>query len=471
MVFVCLILETEFRRQQVGWAAMASLSEDASRLGDFELAGNTPGHDPFQLKIFERSRKWEKLQIVDAISTDVLQRRDEEQIQSGDAFDLRIINAPLDIPASHSRSEFRRLFEYLEVPSGFVSERLQSVRHSFGGRREGRKLIATWLHFLCRRPNMDEYERLRRHDFDRRDGMYLSQWDRFGLFMRVKHSKEPDDGKKPDAEQLETQLPRVELTLFGAEDDMKTRLTRMAESEGWREILRDPYILLDVILDELYLNMDRNLQEVSGLFGGIENGIINSTASPGQATAKINFRILHNLSKDVIYLEESFDSILHTAESISKYHFSLLGLGSKYSNRVQDSLEYRKAILASSKLQVRSLKNRVQNLIDLAFHLVTQNESRIFQQDSFSMHALALVSLLFVPLASVSSFLGTPYFNVQDPIELGRDYSSVLWGIGSTTLAVFFLWLFWYWSARRQIRKGGWDVRGRLRSMALKMEK
>lgn len=96
-------------------------------------------------------------------------------------------------------------------------------------------------------------------------------------------------------------------------------------------------------------------------------GIINSTASPGQATAQINFRVLHNLSKDVIYLEESFDSIIHTAESISRYHYSLLGSGSgsRYSNRVQDGLEYRKGILASSRLQVRSLKSRVQNLIDL----------------------------------------------------------------------------------------------------------
>ncbi|KAE9991696.1 hypothetical protein EG327_011155 [Venturia inaequalis] len=425
--------------------------------------GNT-GRDAFQLKILERSRNWKKLQAIDAMSTDVLKRRDEEQTQHDSKFDLRLINAPLDVPASHSRSEFRRLFEYLEVPSGFVSERLQSVRHSFGGRREGRKLTATWFHFLCRRPNMKEYERLQKHDFDSRDNIHLSQWDRFGLFMRVNHPKDPNDAKKSDPEQLEARLPSVELTLFGAEEDMIMRLTRMVESEGWKDILRDPYILLDVILDELYLNMDRNVQEVSGLFGGIESAVINSTASPGQATAQINFRILHNLSKDVIYLEESFDSIIHTAESISRYHFNLLSSGSKCSHRVQDGLEYRKAILASSRLQIRSLKSRVQNLIDL-------NESRIFQQDSFSMHALALVGLLFVPLASVSSFLGTPFFNVQDPIELGHDYRGVLWGVGSATLVVFFLWLFWYWSARRQIRKGAWDVRGRLRSMAMKKEK
>lgn len=80
------------------------------------------------------------------------------------------------------------------------------------------------------------------------------------------------------------------------------------------------------------------------------------------------------------------------------------------------------------------------------------------------MHALALVSLLFVPLASVSSFLGTPFFNVQNPIELSHDYKGVLWGVGSATLVVFVLWLFWYWSARRQIRKGAWGVRGRLRN-------
>ena len=84
------------------------------------------------------------------------------------------------------------------------------------------------------------------------------------------------------------------------------------------------------------------------------------------------------------------------------------------------------------------------------------------------MHALALVSLLFVPLASVSLFLGTPFCNIQDPIELNHDYKGVLWGVGSATLVVFFLWLFWYWSTRRQIRKGAWDARGPLRNLALK---
>lgn len=102
---------------------------------------------------------------------------------------------------------------------------------------------------------------------------------------------------------------------------------------------------------------------------------------------------------------------------------------------------------------------------------MTQNESRIFQQDSFSMHALALVSLLFVPLASVSSFLGTPYFDVSKPIQLDHGPKGVLWGVGGATLVVFFLWLLWYWSARMQIRKGAWDVRGRLRRMAMKKEK
>lgn len=39
---------------------MSSLSEDTSRLRDFELAGNTLGGDPFQLEIVERSQRWEK---------------------------------------------------------------------------------------------------------------------------------------------------------------------------------------------------------------------------------------------------------------------------------------------------------------------------------------------------------------------------------------------------------------------------
>lgn len=118
---------------------------------------------------------------------------------------------------------------------------------------------------------MEEYERLRNRDFGSRKGMTLSQWERFGFFMRLKHSKEAIDTKDEESEQPESQLPSVELVLFGAEEDMVSRLRLMLESEEWKELLRDPFILLDVILDELYLNMDRNVQNVSGLFGGIES--------------------------------------------------------------------------------------------------------------------------------------------------------------------------------------------------------
>lgn len=87
----------------------------------------------------------------------------------------------------------------------------------------------------------------------------------------MKHSKELEDGKEENHDKPESHFPSIELVLLGAEDDLKKRLRQVVESEGWKEILRDPYVLLNLILDELYLNMDRNVQDISGLFGGIEN--------------------------------------------------------------------------------------------------------------------------------------------------------------------------------------------------------
>jgi hypothetical protein len=97
-----------------------------------------------------------------------------------------------------------------------------------------------------------EYERLQQGVCDDNDGCPLSLWDRFGLFMRVNQ-------------------PGVSLTLFGAGEDMKIRLRELLGHERWEEVLADPYVLLDVILDELYLQMDRNVQDVSRLFGNIES--------------------------------------------------------------------------------------------------------------------------------------------------------------------------------------------------------
>jgi hypothetical protein len=50
--------------------------------------------------------------------------------------ELRVIFAPLDIPDRENATGHLAIFEHFQFPTGFLSERIQSVSHSFGSRKD-----------------------------------------------------------------------------------------------------------------------------------------------------------------------------------------------------------------------------------------------------------------------------------------------------------------------------------------------
>ena len=50
--------------------------------------------------------------------------------------ELRIIFAPLDVPERENARGHLAIFEHFRFPTGFLSERIQSVSHSFGTRKD-----------------------------------------------------------------------------------------------------------------------------------------------------------------------------------------------------------------------------------------------------------------------------------------------------------------------------------------------
>lgn len=70
----------------------------------------------------------------------------------------------------------------------------------------------------------------------------------------------------------------VTLSCFGASKAVQTRLKNLKEHherDRWQDILHDPYVLFDIILDELYLQVDRHICSLVSEFGKIENVSLN----------------------------------------------------------------------------------------------------------------------------------------------------------------------------------------------------
>lgn len=67
---------------------------------------------------------------------------------------------------------------------------------------------------------------------------------------------------------------RITLVCFGASGDIEIRLKGLkkhCQGDQWQDILHDPYVLLDIILDELYLQVSQHVRALTAEFGEIEN--------------------------------------------------------------------------------------------------------------------------------------------------------------------------------------------------------
>jgi len=384
--------------------------------------------------------------------------------------------APLDYPNPSTISEFRKLFAYLQIPTGFLSERAQSVAHSFGatsknGRPCGKSTLTLnvlrnssgidiWFHYLCRSPWIDSYHRHWEVSGATRDSHTGNErqpglWDRLGVYMKVDYSESPKDGhmegnsptasprpftlsksEGPSAapgtspslhtptepQRRLTDSPRgdmshpsrsmtaftwplpteatayppearcITLVCFGVEEngsngDVWTRLNTLTQRQEWRDMLLDPYILLDIIVDELYLQASHHIIQLRNVFRDMENvrnptlshhqagkavktdlpqSIIQSTNKPKVALRRANFTLLHNISKDAIYLEEGINALILTIRGALRWHQKhMAGAASEAISATQASLEYRRTVAESCRLQIISLKDRTQNLIQL----------------------------------------------------------------------------------------------------------
>lgn len=129
-------------------------------------------------------------------------------------------------------------------------------------------------------------------------------------------------------------------------------------------------------------------------------------SKPGKATKELqsdHFTGLHNLAKHTIYLRENCEAALATLDDLREHHKQALGDTPNASQQAtRQSLKYRKTLFQSTQRRLASLDARMANIIQLSFHIVTQGDSRLMQSENQSMKTIAVMTLVFMPLGTVS---------------------------------------------------------------------
>jgi hypothetical protein len=138
-----------------------------------------------------------------------------------------------------------------------------SVSHSFSTITYPDETLS-WFHFLCKnievrrdptRPGQVAVNN--REAWLKGEDSPLPQADytyhRSGFFLRAQADKS------------------ATLVCFGATPEVKHRLEEFVQAGAWSDALNEPNILLDIVLDGIFLEVDKTVWSMRSVFGPIEH--------------------------------------------------------------------------------------------------------------------------------------------------------------------------------------------------------
>ncbi|KAF2183968.1 hypothetical protein K469DRAFT_727878 [Zopfia rhizophila CBS 207.26] len=431
---------------------MLSLTRDLKPIQDFQNAvnwGRTTVRDRLNMHIFE----WNQ---GDPNGTEDGSIESVAQLEAREVRQVRVIFAPRDTPHPDTVNGLTRLFELFAIPSAFIAESLENVSQSFGTRTDENRAQYSWFHFLSRIIDISQEGGLPRfmHPSENAvdsNGGHQSQthstWTKAGFVLKSEQRTKPSSPQSQSTTSSSSSTTvadshgttYVTLICFGAPISLMHRFRRMQE-QGCDEVIQDPYLLLEIVLDEMWSVIDKAGWTLSEVFGKIELRTLANATARSKAARDLDFPGLHNIAKDILYLRENTESALSTLESLIIHHKGFIKSDpSPCASSLQSALEYRKTLIQSTQRRLESLDERMKNIIQFSFNLVAQTDSRIMQRDGKSMKTVAIMTLVFMPLTTVATIFGTQLITLQDDapyhIKVSPDFW-LLWVISVPLTAI-----------------------------------
>lgn len=167
---------------------------------------------------------------------------------------------------------------------------MQNISQSFAAQKDIDGTTYVWFHFLCKTVSIAGGRIIHRQvgaEADSEAGkariraQRLSQadfnWLKPGFVLKVRKRQSPPmpPGRtrtsSSDATMSAASVEsRVELFCFGAPEPLGERFRKLKDVAICNDLMQDPYILLEVVLEEMYKLLDRTGWTISGIFGNIE---------------------------------------------------------------------------------------------------------------------------------------------------------------------------------------------------------
>jgi len=373
-------------------------------------------------------------------ATDLIARDAEEA-----ACELRIVFAPRDAKHSAEHKAIRLIYEHYDVSSSFVTIKSTSPTHAFGHRKGvvDPDVDVAWTRFLCKDIlPLDTQHHESFHDNFR--------WIVCDAYLHVRTRRDESKSKC------------VTLLFFGAPPKVVQRFERLQASDAWADAVQEPYILLALVYEQLFLLLDKAAWTLAGWFRAKERSALNSVRQEASSYVEAtDFATLHEIAKHGIYMSEAAAAavlemelvIAHLQESASGT--AVVAAAGSDHDRLRSvaisQFRYQKSAFMSTQLRLASLDKRIANVISLSFNLVTQRDSQVLKQDSNAMKAIAVLTLVFLPLTGIASLFSTPFFEVAGSHLWVSASIWIFWVITvCLTCSIVSIWVWWYRSMKER---------------------
>lgn len=351
-----------------------------------------------------------------------------------DDSELRIVLAPRNPSNNAEHRATRALYEHYDVPSAFTTMKTTSPTHAFGHRKGLRdpNVDIAWTRFLCK----DILSLETSHQEEFHDNF---RWIVCDAYLHVRTRK--DESKC------------VTMLFFGAPPQVVQRFERLLTSDAWPDAVQEPYILFALVYEQLFLLLDGAAWTLAGWFRAKERGALDRVRQESLHVEAADFATLHEIAKHGIYLSEAASAAVLEMELLIAHLRGLLS-GTASSNLSQVAIsqfQYQATAFRSTQLRLGSLDKRIANVISLSFNLVTQRDSQVLRQDSNAMKAIAVLTLVFLPLTGIASLFSTPFFEVAGSHLWVSASIWIFWVITvCLTVSMIAFWIWWYRSMKER---------------------
>lgn len=383
---------------------------------------------------------------------------------------LRIVFAPADTPRRETQGLMVELFHKFGIPHDFTAERARSTNHSLSRRSNDDDGFSSWFRFSCISSLLGETE-------DETPN---------GKDDATAGASLPDKYPVQDTAFFlqASRETNVTLLCFGAGLGVRRRIKDLIKSRGWNDVGVNPEILFDIALEGLFEEVDDVAWRLEEELAPLEQSVKQSTDSEAvNSSLGETLSEAYSLTRHTTELSRALESALMINESLIMRISADITSSSSNSNiprrslvnlQLKECLEYRQTLFRSTQLRVSALQRRIEAVIALASHLVSQQQSAAVIQGPVSMKLIAASILIFLPTITVATIAGSRLLLSEQRDEEGSWEVSatplfyLLWYISiPLTLAVVLLSFGWLWwrqgrSKKRAVLPSPWYQRAML---------